>query len=121
MIALIWRLTKGKVHATDATNASRTMIYNITHASITGKSIPINGVVGDQQSATIGQCCFEPGSLEKHLRNWRFCIVEYRYKKIYSKNRLLTTIAYRINGKTTYAMEGVQCLYFRCRCSMVER
>jgi glycerol kinase len=87
---LIWRLTKGKVHATDATNASRTMIYNIssnkwddgilkllridknilpevkdcaddygyTHSSITGKSIPINGVVGDQQAATIGQCCF---------------------------------------------------------------
>ena len=93
---LIWRLTKGKVHATDATNASRTMIYNITsnkwddnilklfkikkhilpvvkncaddfgvtHPSITGRSIPITGVVGDQQSATIGQCCFKPGSLK---------------------------------------------------------
>ena len=93
---LIWRLTKGKVHKADATNASRTMIYNIssnkwddtilkflklkkhilpevkdcaddygfTHSSITGKSIPIRGVVGDQQSATIGQCCFEPGSLK---------------------------------------------------------
>ena len=135
---LIWRLTKGKVHATDATNASRTMIYNIssnkwddgilkllridknilpevkdcaddygyTHSSITGKSIPINGVVGDQQSATIGQCCFEPGSLKSTYGTGAFVLLNTGNKKIYSKNRLLTTIAYRINGKTTYAMEG---------------
>ena len=135
---LIWRLTKGKVHATDATNASRTMIYNITsnrwddtilkllkikknilpevkdcaddfgqtHSSITGKSIPINGVVGDQQSATIGQCCFEPGSLKSTYGTGAFVLLNTGSKKIYSKNRLLTTIAYRINGKTTYAMEG---------------
>ncbi len=135
---LIWRLTKGKVHATDATNASRTMIYNIssnkwddtilkllkikkhilptvkdcaddygqTHPSITGKSIPINGVVGDQQSATIGQCCFEPGSLKSTYGTGAFVLLNTGNKKIYSKNRLLTTIAYRINGKTTYAMEG---------------
>ena len=135
---LIWRLTKGKVHATDATNASRTMIYNIstnkwddailkilkikkhilpevkdcaddygsTHTSITGKSIPISGVVGDQQSATIGQCCFEPGSLKCTYGTGAFVLLNTGSKKIYSKNRLLTTIGYRINGKTTYAMEG---------------
>ena len=135
---LIWRLTKGKVHATDATNASRTMIFNIstnqwddtilkllkikknilpevkdcaddygyTHSSITGKQIPINGVVGDQQAATIGQCCFEPGSLKSTYGTGAFVLLNTGNKKIYSKNRLLTTIAYRINGKTTYAMEG---------------
>ena len=135
---LIWRLTKGKIHATDATNASRTMIYNITsnkwddailkilkikkhilpevkdcaddygstHPSITGKSIPITGVVGDQQSATIGQCCFEPGSLKSTYGTGAFVLLNTGTKKIYSKNRLLTTIAYRINGKNTYAMEG---------------
>ena len=135
---LIWRLTKGKVHATDATNASRTMIYNITtnkwddtilkilkiqkhilpevkncaddfgytHPSIIGKSIPITGVVGDQQSASIGQCCFDPGSLKSTYGTGAFILLNTGSKKIYSKNRLLTTIAYRINGKTTYAMEG---------------
>ena len=135
---LIWKLTKGIIHATDATNASRTMIYNIssnkwddtilkllkikkhilpevkdcadnygqTHSSITGISIPINGVVGDQQSATIGQCCFEPGSLKSTYGTGAFVLLNTGSKKIYSKNRLLTTIAYRLNGKTTYAMEG---------------
>ena len=135
---LIWRLTKGKVHSTDATNASRTMIYNITsnqwddsilkllkikkyilpevkdcaddygktHPSITGKSIPISGVVGDQQSATIGQCCFEPGTLKSTYGTGAFVLLNTGRKKIYSRNKLLTTIAYRINGKTTYAMEG---------------
>ena len=135
---LIWRFTKGKVHATDATNASRTMIYNIssnrwddkilnllkikkhilpevkdcaddygsTHSSITGKSISISGVVGDQQSAAIGQCCFEPGSLKSTYGTGAFVLLNTGNKIIYSKNRLLTTIAYRIKGKTTYAMEG---------------
>jgi len=135
---LIWRLTKGKVHATDATNASRTMIYNIssnkwddtilkilkidkhilpevkncaddygsTHPAIIGKSIPITGVVGDQQSAAIGQCCFEAGSLKSTYGTGAFVLLNTGSKKIYSKNRLLTTIAYRIKGKTTYAMEG---------------
>ena len=135
---LIWRLTKGKIHATDSTNASRTMIYNIstnkwdetilkilkikkhilpvvkdcadnygsTHPSITGKTIPITGVVGDQQSASIGQCCFEPGSLKSTYGTGAFVLLNTGTKKIYSKNRLLTTIAYRIKGKTTYAMEG---------------
>ena len=135
---LIWRLTKGKVHATDATNASRTMIYNIstnrwddtilkilkiqkhilpevkncaddfgvTHPLITGKAIPITGVVGDQQSASIGQCCFDPGSLKSTYGTGAFVLLNTGYKKIYSKNRLLTTICYRLNGKTTYALEG---------------
>ena len=111
---LIWKLTKGKMHATDATNASRTMIYNIssnkwddailkllnikkyilpevkdcadnfgqTHSSITGKSIPINGVVGDQQAATIGQCCFEPGSLKSTYGTGAFAIMNTGNKKI---------------------------------------
>ena len=135
---LIWRLTKGKVHATDATNASRTMIYNIvsnkwddailkllkiekhilpsvkdcaddyghTVSSITGKPISISGVVGDQQSASIGQCCFEPGSLKSTYGTGAFVLLNTGTKIIYAKNRLLTTIAYRIKGKTTYAMEG---------------
>ena len=135
---LIWRLTRGKVHATDATNASRTMIYNIsnnnwdetilkilkidksilpvvkdcaddygtTHASITKKPISISGVVGDQQSASIGQCCFEPGSLKSTYGTGAFILLNTGSKIIYSKNRLLTTIAYRVKGKTTYAMEG---------------
>jgi len=135
---LIWKLTKGKIHATDATNASRTMIYNIstnkwddtilkllkikkhilpevkdcaddygfTDKSITGKFIPIRGVVGDQQSATIGQCCFEPGSLKSTYGTGAFILLNTGSRKIYSKNRLLTTIGYRLNGKTTYALEG---------------
>ena len=135
---LIWRLTKGQIHATDATNASRTMLYNIslnkwddgilrllkikknilpevkdcsddfgsTHSSVTGQSIPINGVVGDQQAATIGQCCFEPGSLKSTFGTGAFVLLNTGNKIIYSKNRLLTTIAYRIKGKTTYSMEG---------------
>ena len=135
---LIWRLTKGAIHATDATNASRTMIFNInsnkwddnilkllkidksilpdvkdcaddfgyTHPSITGESIPITGVVGDQQAATIGQCCFEPGSRKSTYGTGAFILLNTGSKKIFSKNRLLTTIGYRINGKTTYALEG---------------
>jgi len=135
---LIWRLTKGEVHATDATNASRTMIYNIssnkwddtilklfkikkhilpevkdcsddygyTHPLVTGKSIPITGVIGDQQAATVGQCCFEPGSLKSTYGTGAFVLLNTGSRKIYSKNRLLTTICYRLNGKTTYALEG---------------
>ena len=135
---LLWRLTKGKTHATDATNASRTMLYNIntnqwdnqilkslkipshilpiiknssddfgyTHKSITGKSYPITGVVGDQQAATIGQCCFEKGSVKGTYGTGAFVLMNTGYKKIYSKNRLLTTVCYRLNGKSTYALEG---------------
>ncbi len=135
---LIWKLTKGKVHATDATNASRTMLFNITKnkwdrdilnslkipknilpevkdcsdefgytdKSITKKSYPINGVVGDQQAAAIGQSCFNVGSLKSTYGTGAFIIMNTGNKKIYSKNKLLTTICYRLNGKTTYALEG---------------
>ena len=135
---LLWRLTRGRTHATDATNASRTMLYNIntnqwdkqilkslkipshilpliknssdnfgkTHRSITGKSYPITGVVGDQQAATIGQCCFEKGSVKSTYGTGAFVIMNTGSKKIYSKNRLLTTVCYRLNDKSTYALEG---------------
>ena len=135
---LLWRLTKGTSHATDATNASRTMLYNITthdwdlqilkslkiprhilpiikdssdnfgktHKSITGKSYPITGVVGDQQAAAIGQCCFKKGSVKSTYGTGAFVIMNTGNKKIYSKNRLLTTVCYRLNGKSTYALEG---------------
>ena len=135
---LLWKLTKGKIHATDATNASRTMLFNIsrnkwdkdilkilnipknilptvndssddfgsTDESITGTSYPINGVVGDQQAATIGQSCFEKGSVKSTYGTGAFVLMNTGNKKIYSKNKLLTTICYRINGKITYALEG---------------
>ena len=135
---LLWRLTKGTSHTTDATNASRTMLYNITthdwdlqilkslkiprhilpiikdssdnfgktHKSITGKSYPITGVVGDQQAAAIGQCCFKKGSVKSTYGTGAFVLMNTGNKKIYSKNRLLTTVCYRLNGKSTYALEG---------------
>jgi len=135
---LIWKLTGGKVHATDATNASRTMLYNInnnkwdkeilkilkipknilpevkntaddygyTSKSIIGQSISITGVVGDQQAAAIGQCCFSKGSVKTTYGTGAFVIMNTGSKKIESKNKLLTTICYRINNKTTYALEG---------------
>ena len=135
---LIWKLTNGKVHATDATNASRTMLFNInknkwdneilklfsisknilpdvknsadnfgtTKKSIIGRAIPINGVVGDQQAATIGQCCFSKGSVKSTYGTGAFVMMNTGSKKIFSKNKLLTTICYRINNKTIYALEG---------------
>ena len=135
---LIWKLTGGKVHATDATNACRTMLFNIssnkwdkdilkifkipknilpevkdssddfafTLKSITRTSLPINGVVGDQQAATIGQSCFSKGSVKSTYGTGAFVLMNTGSKKIYSKNKLLTTICYRINGKITYALEG---------------
>jgi glycerol kinase len=135
---LIWKLTGGTVHATDATNASRTMLYNInnnnwdkeilkilkisknilpevkntaddygfTNKSIVGESIPITGVVGDQQAAIIGQCCFSKGSVKSTYGTGAFVLMNTGSKKINSKNKLLTTICYRINNKTTYALEG---------------
>ena len=135
---LLWKLTKGKIHATDATNASRTMLFNIsknkwdkdilkilnipknilptvkdssddfgtTDKSITGISYPINGVVGDQQAATIGQSCFAKGSVKSTYGTGAFVLMNTGNKKIYSKNKLLTTICYRLNGKITYALEG---------------
>ena len=135
---LLWKLTNGVDHATDATNASRTMLFNIstnewdnqilkilkipreilptvkdcsadfghTDSKLTGTSYSITGIVGDQQSAAIGQCCFEPGSLKSTYGTGAFVLLNTGNKKVYSKNRLLTTIGYRINGKTTYALEG---------------
>jgi glycerol kinase len=135
---LIWKLTKGRVHATDATNASRTMLFNINDnkwdkellkifkvpknilpqvknsaddygyidKSLIGESISISGVIGDQQAATIGQCCFSKGSVKSTYGTGGFILMNTGSKKINSKNKLLTTICYRINNKTTYALEG---------------
>ena len=135
---LLWRLTNKVDHATDATNASRTMLYNIstnkwddqilslfkipkhilptvkdcsddfgyTDPSITDESYPITGMIGDQQSATVGQCCFGAGSLKSTYGTGAFVLLNTGNKKIFSKNKLLTTIGYRLNGKNTYALEG---------------
>ncbi|MBA8905374.1 glycerol kinase GlpK [Aminobacter ciceronei] len=135
---LIWRLTGGKLHATDATNASRTLVYNIakndwdaelldilkipavmlpevkdcaadfgvTEKALFGAEIPILGVAGDQQAATIGQACFEPGMMKSTYGTGCFAILNTGSDIVRSKNRLLTTIAYRLEGKTTYALEG---------------
>ena len=135
---LIWKLTKGKVHATDATNASRTMLFNInnnkwdnkllklfkvpnqilpsvkncadnfgfTDKSITLKSYPITGVIGDQQAAVIGQGCFSKGSTKITYGTGAFAVMNTGNKKILSKNKLITTICYRLNNKNTYALEG---------------
>ena len=135
---LIWKLTKGKKHLTEATNASRTMLFNInnnkwddeilkklkipksilpdvknsaddfgkTDKKITGKEIPISAVLGDQQAAAVGQTCFEKGSIKSTYGTGAFVIMNTGSKKINSKNKLLTTICYRLNNKTTYALEG---------------
>ncbi|WP_192356147.1 glycerol kinase GlpK [Mesorhizobium mediterraneum] len=135
---LIWRLTGGKVHATDATNASRTLVYNIeknewddellaifgiprkmlpqvkdcaddygiTEKSLFGAEIKILGVAGDQHAAAIGQACFEPGMMKSTYGTGCFALLNTGSDLVRSKNRLLTTIAYRLNGKTTYALEG---------------
>ena len=135
---LIWKLTNGKHHLTDATNASRTMLFNInnnkwddeilkklnipknilpevknsaddfgkTDKKITGKEIPISAVLGDQQAAAVGQTCFEKGSIKSTYGTGAFVIMNTGSKKINSKNKLLTTICYRLNNKTTYALEG---------------
>jgi glycerol kinase len=135
---LIWRLTGGKSFVTDATNASRTLIYNIgsnewdedlleilripaamlpevkdcaddfgvTDESLFGAAIPILGVAGDQQAATIGQACFEPGMMKSTYGTGCFAVLNTGVDMVRSKNRLLTTIAYRLDGETTYALEG---------------
>ena len=135
---LIWRLTGGKVHATDATNASRTNLYNIhtgqwdagllgvfnipdtvlprvldssddfgsTPEELFGESIPIHGVAGDQHAATIGQCCFESGEIKSTYGTGCFVMMNTGAEIIASKNRLLTTVAYQLDGKRTYAIEG---------------
>ena len=135
---LIWKLTKGKKHLTEATNASRTMLFNInnnkwdkeilrklnipknilpevknsaddfgiTNKKIIGKEIPISAVLGDQQAAAVGQACFEKGSIKSTYGTGAFVIMNTGSKKIYSNNKLLTTICYRLNEKNTYALEG---------------
>ena len=135
---LIWRLTGGKVHATDATNASRTLLYNIhagewdqallrildvpasllpevkdcaadfgsTDAKLLGSAIPICGVAGDQQAATVGQACFEPGMMKSTYGTGCFALLNTGHTAVASQNRLLTTVAYQLDGKRTYALEG---------------
>ncbi len=135
---LIWRLTGGRVHATDATNASRTMLFNIhdqswdeelldmcgvpaplmpdvrdsaadfgvTDRQLLDMEIPISGVAGDQQAALIGQACFEPGMIKSTYGTGCFMVLNTGDQALVSNNKLLTTVAYRINGKTTYALEG---------------
>ena len=136
---LLWRLTGGKVHATDATNASRTLLFNIHtrrvgrraaeaparaaldapggegllrrgSASATpdllGGAIAISGIAGDQQAATIGQACFTPGMIKSTYGTGCFALLNTGATPVASKNKLLTTIAYQLDGKRTYALEG---------------
>jgi len=135
---LIWRLTGGAVHATDTTNACRTLLFNIhnnewddnllklldvpknllpqvhdcasdfgtTDTSVLGQSLPICGVAGDQHAASIGQVCFEEGMVKSTYGTGCFVMLNTGDKPIESQNKMLTTVAYRLNGKTTYAVEG---------------
>ncbi len=135
---LIWRLTGGASHVTDATNASRTMLYDIragawseeicrvlkvpmemlpqvkdcaaefgtTQPEILGAAVPILGVAGDQQAATIGQACFEPGMMKSTYGTGCFALLNTGDTPVVSNNRLLTTVAYQLKGQPTYALEG---------------
>ena len=133
---LIWKLTEGRCHKTDITNASRTMLFNIAKqqwdddlldifeiprqilpevcdnssdygmTEVLGGGISIGGVAGDQQAALIGQCCFDPGDVKSTYGTGCFMMVNSGDKILYSENKLLSTIGYRINGKITYALEG---------------
>jgi glycerol kinase len=135
---LVWHLTGGRVHATDATNASRTLLFNIhdqdwdrrllelfrvpaallpevrdsagdygvTHPDVLGVALPIGGVVGDQQGALFGQACFEPGMVKSTYGTGCFMIMNTGDTPVASKNRLLTTVGYRLGGRVTYALEG---------------
>ena len=135
---LLWRLTGGAVHATDATNAARTMLFDIqrnrwdedllalfripaamlpdvrdsaaefgvTTADLLGGSVPVLGIAGDQQAATIGQACFSPGMVKSTYGTGCFAVLNTGEQAVRSRNRLLTTIAYRLDGRTTYALEG---------------
>ncbi len=133
---LLWKLTEGRSFFTEATNASRTMLYDIKkncwskellklfnishkilpdvkdsaddfgHTTLFGDKIKIGGMAGDQQAATIGQACFKPGSIKSTYGTGCFMIMNIGQKLKISKNNLLTTIAYKINNKTTYALEG---------------
>jgi glycerol kinase len=135
---LIWNFSKGKLHVTDVTNASRTMLYNIhtlqwdnellqlldipasllpevksssevyghTEATLTPFRIPVAGIAGDQQAALFGQMCVSPGMVKNTYGTGCFMVLNTGTKAIPSRNNLLTTIAWQINGETTYALEG---------------
>ncbi len=135
---LLWRLSDGKVHATDATNASRTLLYDIhkgawseelckhfnvpmtmlpevkdsaadygeTSPGLFGTAIPVCGIAGDQQAASIGQACFKPGMMKSTYGTGCFAVLNTGEIPVVSTNKLLTTIAYQLNGKPTYALEG---------------
>ena len=136
---LIWRRTDGASHVTDATNAARTMMYNISEGCwddellalfdipkkmlpqvrdssddfgvtrpdlFSGFKIPILGVAGDQQAATVGQACFEPGMVKSTYGTGCFALMNTGNKLVFSNNKLLTTIAYQINGEPIFALEG---------------
>ncbi|HEY7229903.1 MAG TPA: glycerol kinase GlpK [Pseudolabrys sp.] len=135
---LLWRLTAGRAHLTDATNASRTLLFDIgagqwdtdlcrlfgvpkellpgvrdcgssfgaTEPNLFDGSIRICGVAGDQQAATIGQGCFEPGMVKSTYGTGCFALLNTGPDRLASRNRLLTTIAYQLDGKRTYALEG---------------
>jgi len=135
---LLYRLTGGRVHATDITNASRTMLYNIhdlrwdedllklfripasmlpqvqdnagkfgeSDPATIGVKLPIGGMAGDQQSALIGQACFKPGMIKSTYGTGCFALLNTGSKAMASKNRLLTTIGYRLKGELAYAIEG---------------
>jgi glycerol kinase len=135
---LLWHLTGGRVHKTDATNASRTMLCNIhtgawdddllalldvprsllpeicdsgstvgvADPALFGHSVPILSMVGDQQAATIGQACFEPGMMKSTYGTGCFALLNTGQTAVTSQNRLLTTIAYQLHGQRTYALEG---------------
>lgn len=133
---LIWRMTDGKRHVTDATNAARTLLYNIAEGrwddeildlinipasllpevldcgadfgetSLFGAPLPILGVAGDQQAATVGQACFQPGMLKSTYGTGCFALLNTGDTLVKSQNRMLGTIAYQFDGKPTYALEG---------------
>lgn len=133
---LIWRLTQGARHVTDATNASRTLLYDIRRnrwdeelcellrvpaailpevldtaadfgtTTAFGPEITVLGVAGDQQAATVGQACFRPGMCKSTYGTGCFAVLNTGEEPVASKTRLLTTIAYRLDGRTTYALEG---------------
>ena len=135
---LIWRLTGGAVHATDATNASRTLLFDIhtqewddtllqlfdvprsvlpdvrdsaadfgtTPVDVLGHAIPIAGVAGDQQAATVGQACFEPGMVKSTYGTGCFAVMNTGAEAVQSRHRLLTTVAWRLGGVPTFALEG---------------
>ncbi|MGB3724729.1 MAG: glycerol kinase GlpK [Glaciecola sp.] len=135
---LIWQLTEGASHVTDATNASRTNLFNIhtqewdddllelfdiprsmlpevlnsaddfgtASAKVLGQALPISGVAGDQQAALIGQSCFKKGDLKSTYGTGCFALLNTGDAPVASSHQLLTTVGYRLNGKTTYALEG---------------